>query len=102
MLGALVVFVPMRFLLPVFVPYKSDEVHGGTPLFSTASEWGALLGGVLMGAFGFWADTHKWAGALRSVRPVLAIAPLLLAYAFLGESLGFVPRGSQTKRQMTG
>ncbi len=37
-----------------------------------------------MGAFGFWADTHKWAGALRYVRHVLAIAPLLLAYAFLG------------------
>jgi hypothetical protein len=94
-LGALVVFVPMRFLLPVLVPYKSDEVHSDAALFSTASEWCALLVGILMGAFGFWADTHKWAGALRYVRHVLAIAPLLLAYAFLGEPLGFVPRGAR-------
>lgn len=91
-LGALVVFVPMRFLLPVLVPYESDEVHSGAALFSTASEWCSLLVGVLMGALGFWADTLKWAGALRYVRHVLAIAPLLVAYAFLGEPLGFLPR----------
>lgn len=47
-LGALVVFVPMRFLLPVFVPHESDEVHSGTALFSTTSEWCALLVGVQM------------------------------------------------------
>jgi hypothetical protein len=91
-LGALVVFVPMRLLLPVLVPYKSDEVHSEAAPFSTASEWCALLVGVLMGAFGFWADTHKWTGTPRCVRHVLAIAPLLIAYAFLGEPLGFVPR----------
>jgi len=91
-LGALVVFAPMRFLLPVLVPRKSDEGRRGAAPFGAGSEWGALLVGVLMGAFGFWADTHKWAGALRYVRPVLAIAPLPVAYAFLGEPLGLVPR----------
>ena len=87
-LGALVVFVPIRFLLPVLVPFESDEEHWGRKLVGTVSEWSVLLGGVLMFAFGFWADTHRWGGTLRYLRSILAIAPLLVAYAFLGEPLG--------------
>jgi hypothetical protein len=90
----------MRFLVPVLVPYRSNGEHGGGVLFSTASEWGALVAGVLLFTFGFWADMHKWNGTLRYLHPSLAIAPLLVAYAFLGESLGLVPRESQTKLQM--
>jgi hypothetical protein len=99
-LGALVVFVPMRFLLPVVVPCESNRGLSGRALFSSASEWGALVAGVLLFSFGFWADMHKWNGTLRYVRPSLAIAPMLIAYAFLGESLGLIPRESQTKLQM--
>lgn len=94
-LGALVVFLPMRFLLPVLVPFKPNEEHGGGTLFqSAASEWSALLVGVLMFAFLFWADIHKWGGALHYMRPMVAIAPLLVAYALLGKPLGLVPKGS--------
>ena len=42
-----------------------------------------------MGAFGFWADTHKVGSA--PLRHGLGIAGLIVAYAFLGEPLGFVP-----------
>jgi hypothetical protein len=95
-LGALVVFLPTRFLLPVLVPFEPNEEHGGRALFrSTASEWSALLVGVLMFAFGFWADIHKWAGTLRYMNPpILTIAPFLVAYALLGKPLGLVPKES--------
>src|SRR5215472_3517665 len=86
-LGALVALAPIRFLLPVLVPPELDEERRATALFRTGSEWGALLVGVLMFAFGFWAYAHKWAGVLRYMRPVLALAAPLIAYAFLGAPL---------------
>lgn len=45
-----------------------------------------------MGALGFWADAHKFGGGLRYMRYGGVIAGLLVAYAFLGEPLGFGPR----------
>ena len=93
MLGALVALAPTRFLLTVLVPHELDEERRGTALFLTGSEWGALLIGVLMCAFGFWAYSHRWAGVLRYMRrPVSALAAPLIAYAFLGAPLGLLPK----------
>jgi hypothetical protein len=92
-LGALVVFLPIRFLLSVLVPLEPNEQHGHRELSrNTASEWTALLVGVLMFAFGFWADMHRWGGVLRYTRPIVAMAPLLVAYAVVGRPLGLVPK----------
>ena len=91
-LGALVVFVPIRILLPVLVPFEPNQEYKGRKLFGTASEWSAFLVGILMFAFGFWADTHRWTGTLRYMHPFITIAPFLVAYALLGKTLGLVPK----------
>lgn len=88
-LGAIVVLIPMRFLLPVLVPRESHESVSET-LFCTASEMIAFSLGVLMVAFFFWESS---VGAMtRARRDLATIAPLLIAYAFLGQPLGLVPK----------
>lgn len=90
-IGALVLLVPMRLLLPELVPYRSDG-HRESSVASAAREWMSLVAGVLMGAFGFWVNARNSGGALRHMHlavVVLAIAGLLVAYSFLGAPLGF-------------
>jgi hypothetical protein len=88
-LGAIVVLIPMRFLLPVLVPRESHESVSET-LFFTASETIAFSLGVLMVSFFFWESS---VGAMtRARRDLFSIAPLLIAYAFLGQPLGLVPK----------
>ena len=52
-LGALVVFIPMRLLLPEIVLNGSDG-HRETTTFGTAREWTLLLVGVAVVLFGFF------------------------------------------------
>ena len=63
-LGAIVVLIPMRFLLPVLVPRESHDSVSET-LFSTASEMIAFWLGVLMVAFSFWVHS---VGAMTHAR----------------------------------
>jgi hypothetical protein len=88
--GALVVFVPMRLLLPELVLNGSDE-HGMTPIFGTR-EWILLAAGVVVVLFGFWPDATKAnrpMGHMHLPIVVAEIAELFIAYALLGASLGF-------------
>jgi hypothetical protein len=89
--GGLVVFVPMGYLLPVLVPDQSGEACGSKTFFTTSRERVALLIGILMGAFLFWVDAYR-AGTARPLLPVLKLAGpvmgLLIAYAFFAEQLG--------------
>ena len=89
--GGLVVFVPMSYLLPLLVPYQLGRQGGGKAFFNTSGERGALLIGIVMGTVPFWIDAHR-AGAARSLLPLSKlVGPLvgmLFAYAFLAEQLG--------------
>lgn len=79
----------MRFLLPVLVPREPHQSVSET-LFFTASEMIAFSLGVLMVAFFFWEGS---VGAMtRARRDLASIAPLLIAYAFLGQPLGLLPK----------
>jgi hypothetical protein len=81
-LGALVVFIPMRLLLPEIVLIGSD-VHRETTTFGTAREWTLLLGGVAVELFALF----------RHVPIVVErLALLFIAYALLGAPLGFAGR----------
>jgi hypothetical protein len=84
-LGALVVFIPMRLLLPEIVLNGSD-VHRETTTFGTAREWTLLLVGVAVVLF-------VLSGIFRHV-PIFVfdIAHLFIAYALLGALLGFAGR----------
>ncbi|HEY3706361.1 MAG TPA: hypothetical protein VGL22_14965 [Terracidiphilus sp.] len=78
-LGALVVYVPMRLVLPEIVLSGSDVNHEKAA-YGTAREWALLLIGISVDLFGFF----------RHV-PILGadIAQLFIAYALLGPPLGF-------------
>jgi hypothetical protein len=100
--GDIVLFAPMRFLLIALVPFEADRARVETTLprsrFSTAGQrWGiVLVVGCLIGAFVFWGEMSEGSGALPMGRLVfvasvfigLGLAGLLLAFAFLGEPLG--------------
>ena len=90
MVGGLVVFIPIHYLLPVLVPHElADETANA--FFSTTAEWYALLIGTAMGTFAFWIDAHR-TGAARPLLPILRfvgpVIGLLIVYAFLAEPLG--------------
>jgi hypothetical protein len=91
-LGALVVLVPMGYLLPVLVPHQSGDEDGSKPFFKTGSERRALIGGILLGAFLFWIDAYR-TGPARALLPILKfmgpVMGLLVAYAFLARELGW-------------
>jgi hypothetical protein len=95
--GFLVVFVPLRYLLPVLVPYESDVEGGSRAFFSASWERGALLIGILMEMFLLRFGGHR-DGAPRSLHPALtlinAVTMLLIAYAFFGEQLGLTSQKS--------
>jgi hypothetical protein len=78
-LGALVVFIPMRFLLPEIVLNGSD-VHRDATTFGSGREWTLLLGGVAVVLFGFFRHVPIFVDRL---------ATLFIAYALLGAPLGF-------------
>ena len=78
-LGGLVVFIPMRLLLPEIVLNGSDRPRE-TTTFGTAREWTLLLGGVAVVLFGFFRHVPIFVGQL---------ATLFIAYALLGALLGF-------------
>jgi hypothetical protein len=98
-LGALVLFVPMRLLLFDLVPNRSEK-HEPTTIFGTPRECISVAVGAMLMAFGFWLDATKRNSSLRHVHPagVIAIAGILIAYAFLGAPLGFAGNPS-TPRQ---
>ena len=90
MVGALVVLLPIGYLLPVLVPSESFDKSSNQVFFNTNSERLALLVGVLLGALLFWIDAHRTEAArrlpaLKLIGPVMGV---LIVYAFLAEQLG--------------
>ncbi|HEX7192355.1 MAG TPA: hypothetical protein VF381_12380 [Thermoanaerobaculia bacterium] len=104
-LGAIALFAPMRPILTTFVPLESTassiEPNRRRPRLSGQTRWLiVLLVGALVGAFAFIGEMSEGTGhaPLRQLVLVavvfvgLAIAGLLVAYAFLGAPLGFARR----------
>lgn len=104
--GAFVLFAPMRSLLTVLIPYKADETRtDATPpsrLSGPRLRWGlVLLVGALIGAFAFLGEMTEGGGGFAVLRLLfvasvfigLGIAGFVIAYAFLGRPLGLGPRG---------
>src|SRR5262249_36288521 len=86
-LGALVLFVPMRFLVAELVPYASEE---DGEIRAPKKSPAMLICGLAFGAFGFWAETMELGTALRHVAGVaLVLAATLVGYASLAAPLGF-------------
>lgn len=99
--GALILFVPMRPLLTVLVPYEASsgmgEATAGKQSFALRNAWGiVLLIGAILGAFFFAGEMSEGAGGM-SVRRIafvaavfigLSTAGLAIAYTFLGIPLG--------------
>ena len=98
--GAAILFAPMRPLLTVLVPYEAGETTAAAPVHrarSASCRWGLvfLLGAVIGGCL-FAGEMSEGSGALPLGRAVfvacvfvgLTIAGLVIAYAFLGVPLG--------------
>jgi hypothetical protein len=97
-LGALVLLIPVRLLLPVLVPYDAKEGHGGRVRFSTPREWSALITGMVMFAFAFWSQSHKL-GPYVHPKLISGLAGgVLIAYAFLAEALGLRPEAGLSEK----
>jgi len=92
--GALIVLVPVHYLLPVLVPDERAEEVSAQTFFTKSTEQSALLIGILIGVFLFWIDAHRTAA--RPLLPILRLAGplmgLLIVYAFLAEQLGLTPQ----------
>jgi cytochrome bd-type quinol oxidase subunit 2 len=90
-IGGLIVLIPMVYLLPFLVPNQPGDNGRSRALFSTSSERGALIIGILFGIFLFWVDAHR-AEAARALLPAMKligrIFGFLIVYAFLAERLG--------------
>ncbi len=107
LIGDVVLFAPMRMLLPAFAPYESeDRREGGVRRMTRSSgvgwRWGiVVLVGVLFGALVFLGEISEGAGGLSIARLILVasvfvglgLAGFLIAYAFLGRPLGLGRRG---------
>ncbi len=103
--GALILFAPMRRLLIALVPDPVVVAQRETTMpprrFGSAGAWGfvTLLGGAL-GVFALLGELSEGGGGRPSVRLLflgavflgLAIAGLLIAFAFLGAPLGLSSR----------
>ena len=108
--GAIVLFAPMRPLLNALVPYRSDqgrmEKLTARGRFSTSGQrWGiAALAGAMVGACAFLGEIGESSVAIplnrlafvASVFIGLGLAGFLIAYAFLREPLG-LGRGSESR-----
>lgn len=100
--GAIVLFAPIRPLLNALVPYKSDQgrmekIPARGQFLTAGQRWGmAALAGALIGACAFLGEIGESSGAVplnslafvASVFVGLGLAGLLIAYAFLREPLG--------------
>jgi hypothetical protein len=100
--GAIVLFAPIRPLLNALVPYKSDKgrmekIPARGQFLTAGQRWGmAALAGALIGACAFLGEIGESSGAVplnslafvASVFVGLGLAGFLIAYAFLREPLG--------------
>jgi hypothetical protein len=91
-LGALVLLIPMRVLLPVLVPYDTKGGQSDRVFFSTPREWSPLVIGIVMSALAFWSQSHKLGPYVRPKLISGLAGGVLIAYAFLAEPLGLRPR----------
>ena len=88
-LGGLVLFVSMRFLLVELIPSKPDEPSGNA-VITTAREWGFVFSGGLLFGLAFLLETMHYRLPVPFSPVVLGVAgAALIAYAFLSEPLGF-------------
>lgn len=92
--GALIVLMPMHYLLPVLVPDRGGEKMSQQALFSSMKERVSLLCGVSLGIFLFWIDGHRETAPhllpmLKLFGPFMA---LFIIYAFVAEKLGIPPQ----------
>ena len=101
--GAVVLFAPMRPLLTALVPYESErsETPAHRGFSGVRRRWGfVLLLGIVVGVCVFAGEMSESGGSMplgrlafvASVFIGLAIAGLLVAYAFLGKVLGLGTR----------
>jgi hypothetical protein len=117
-IGAVVLFAPMRPLLAAMAPYDGRQAQTETTparkeLLTAKRRWGVVfLAGALIGGCLFVAEMSEGGGTppparllfIASVYIGLSITGLLLAYAFLGAPLGFVNKpknGSRPKPSAT-
>jgi hypothetical protein len=91
-LGALVLLIPMRLLLPVLVPYDAKEVSSGRVFFSAPREWSALVLGMVIFACAFCSQSPKLGPFVHPKLIGGLTAVVLIAYAFLAEPLGLRPK----------
>ncbi|MFL6427269.1 MAG: hypothetical protein ACJ71S_03420 [Acidobacteriaceae bacterium] len=108
----LVLFALMRVWLNALVPYAPDgermAKRAARARFRTAGQrWAmALLAGTMIGAFVFLTEMGEGSGAVpwgrlvfvASVYIALGLAGILIAYAFLGTSLGLGARPAEALR----
>jgi hypothetical protein len=87
--GALVVFIPLRLFLPELV-LNGSYAYGETTRFGTRREWIFLVAEIAVHQFVFWPGISKASGPLGHLpRVVFEIAVILIAYSVLGAPLGF-------------
>jgi hypothetical protein len=105
--GALVLFAPMRVQLVSLVPHERDEestvaTPPGTKALTSWHRWGiVVVVGIAIGGLAFLGELSEGSGAMplthllfvASVFVGLGLAGLLIAYAFLGPALGLGSRG---------
>jgi hypothetical protein len=108
-IGAFLLFAPMRMLLISLVPYTQDEgltgrISQGTTVLNPRHRWGIVVAvGVLIGALAFFGEMSEGGSPMplsrllfvASVFVGLGVAGLLIAYAFLAAPLGLGPRGRE-------
>ena len=98
-IGALIILIPVHYLLPVLVPDEHGAKMSHQALFSTINERLSLLSGVLIGGLLFWIDAHRetWRPFLPTLKLVGPLMALLVIYAFLADELGLHRGGAQIK-----
>lgn len=99
--GATILFFFLRLLVCELVPGTETDRK---QKWLITSRWsgGFLLGGILLGALGFWVDAHRASDPFRHLHlaPLtVALGGLLLAAGALGEPLGFVKSRSDRALQ---
>jgi len=97
-LGALVLLIPMRVLLPMLVPYETKDGQSDRVFFSTPHAWSALIAGMVMSTFAFWSQSYKL-GPYVHPKLISGLAEgVLIAYSFLAEPLGLRQRVGLNKK----